>query len=204
MTNLKSSEQTPALQPPGAGLPWVERMIARHWIFPRFCGKQDWQSAAKLFQDEGRKVLAVWDLIPAERLTERVLVRRAAGMEDSSRFWSAAMTVEHLNIVGQGIRRTIQALRRGVVPDRVARTQDVKPTGEWAVDAVHASFLQLLEEAAVSESPVPPGQGPVFAHPWFGPLDAFQWHCVLGMHQGIHRKQIEAIREGLKQKQARS
>jgi hypothetical protein len=30
-------------------------------------------------------------------------------------------------------------------------------------------------------------------HPWFGPITAHQWNWLMGIHQSIHRKQIEEI-----------
>src|SRR5262245_33569829 len=127
-----SNTNPPKLQRPGAGLPWWELLVARYFVFPRACRRLTWAAAGQLFQDEGARILAIWDALPAARLSERVLIRRFAGIEDSSRFWSAAMTVEHLNIVGSGIRRIISSLRRGKVPDRVTRVEDVKPRGEAA------------------------------------------------------------------------
>jgi hypothetical protein len=191
---------TPALQPPGAGLPWWELLTAKYLYFPHVCRNLTWAAAGALFQVEGAKILAIWDGLPAEKLTERVLVRRLTGLEDSSRHWSAAMTVEHLNIVGAGIRRTIGSLRQGSIPAKVARVEDVKPKGEADPAEVRAEFVGLLEESAAaekSEPPIPRGQGPRYNHPWFGPINAHQWHCLLGIHQGLHRKQLEAIRAGL-------
>lgn len=191
---------TPSLQAPGAGLPWWELFVARRWVFPRACRRLTWETAGQLFRDEGAKILAIWDTIPTARLNERVLIRRLRGMEDSSRFWSAAMTVEHLNIVASGIRLAILGLRRGSAPNREVRTQDVKPKGEMPPEEVKAKFTRMLADTAgadATETPIPPGEGPKFPHPWFGPLDAFHWRCLLGVHQQIHRKQIEAIRDGL-------
>jgi hypothetical protein len=86
------------------------------------------------------------------------------------------------------------------VPGRPARVEDVKPAGATDPAAVRAAFVRLLAETAAEEAAEPavaPGVGPRFAHPWFGPIDAFRWHCLLGIHQGIHRRQLEAIRAGL-------
>ncbi len=190
----------PALQPPGAGLPWWERLVAKYVVFPRACRRLGWAGAAELFQAEGARVLAVWDALPPERLTERVLIRRFPGIEDSSRYWSAGMTVEHLNIVGADIRAVVRSLRAGRVPDRAARVEDVKPRGEAGPAATRAAFVEILAETAAEEAavaPVAPGVGPRYDHPWFGPIDAFRWHALLGIHQGLHRRQIEAIRDGL-------
>ena len=195
-----ASTGTPALQPPGAGLPWWELLVAKYLVFPRACRKLTWAAAAQLFQEEGAKIFTIWDALPPESLGERVLIRRLAGIEDSSRFWSMAMTVEHLNIVGSNICQAIYSLRRGEAPARLARTEDVKPCGEMVPAEVRAEFVHLLRQAASAETvepPVPLGVGPRYAHPWFGPIDAHQWHCLLGLHQRLHRKQIEAIRAGL-------
>lgn len=189
----------PTLQPPGAGLPWWELLAARHVVFPRACRRLTWAGAARLFQDEGAGVLAVWDALPAARLGERVLIRRLAGLEDSSRYWSAAMTVEHLNIVGTGVRRIVAGLRRGEVPERPARVEDVKPRGLTPPAEVRSAFARLLADSAGDAAALPlrRGEGPRYAHPWLGPLDAYRWHCLLGLHQGIHRRQLEAVRDGL-------
>ena len=110
------------------------------------------------------------------------------------------MTVEHLNIVGFAIRELINGLRRGELPARAARIEDVKPRGETPAAEVRSEFSRLLSEAAAATTTEPPfhrGEGLRAAHPWFGPIDAFQWHCLLGSHKRIHRKQIEAIRDAL-------
>ena len=121
----------PKLQPPGAGLPWWMLLAARHVVFPLAVRRmKDWAGATRPFREVGDRILAIWDALPAERLGERVLINRIGGLEDSSRYWSAAMTVEHLNIVGFGVRRGIAGLRRGEVPDRVRGTAEVKPKGE--------------------------------------------------------------------------
>jgi hypothetical protein len=184
----------PKLQPPGAGLPWWQLLAARYVLFPLAVRKLTWESASRLFQKEGQKVLALWETFPPSRLTERVLVPRLRGIEDSSRYWSAAMTVEHLNIVGFGILELIAGLRVGRTPARAPRVQDVKPRGEQPPGEVRAEFSRLLTQAAgTREQPIAPGVGLRAQHPWFGPMDAFRWHCLLGIHQRIHRGQLEAI-----------
>jgi hypothetical protein len=197
MSTRSPENPSPILQRPGTGLPWWERLAIRYVIFPRACRRLVWAGANRLFQDEGARILAIWDSLPSERLNEQTLIDRVRGIEDSSRFWSVAMTVDHLNIVGSGIRGIIGRLRRGESPNRIVRVEDVKPRGEKDPAEVRVEFVKLLE-AAKADSPISRGEGSRLAHPWFGLLDAFQWHCFLGLHQRIHRKQIEAIRDGLK------
>ena len=202
----------PALQPPGAGLPWPEYVLSRYVLLPLASRKLDWAQAGRLFQREGQRVLDLFDALRAGqggldlfaagragRRTERVLVARLRGLEDSSRHWSAAMTVEHLHIVGTGILAAIASLRAGNVPPGQASTADVKPRGEEAPEETRAKFVGLLADGAAADAlpPMRPGVGPRYPHPWFGPLDAHRWHVLNGIHQGIHRKQLEAIRAGL-------
>ncbi|MCE9534301.1 MAG: hypothetical protein K8T89_24745 [Planctomycetes bacterium] len=199
---MASSDEsiTHKLQKPGSGLPWWELLAARYIVFPHICRKLSWAAAAKQFQDEGSRVLAAFDALPAEKLREPVLIRRVAGMEDSSRYWSAAMTVEHLTMVGTAIRQTISSLRRGVVPTIQPRVENFKPKGAAEPAEIRSAFVRLLAEAEAAEKvepAIPRGEGPKYAHPWFGPMDAYQWNCLISFHQSIHRKQIEAIQAGL-------
>ncbi len=191
---------TPILEPPGAGLPWWELLYGRHILFPLACRRHSWAGAGRLFQEEGRRILAVWDTLSPEQLRRQVLVGRHPGIEDSSRFWSVAMTVEHLLIVAALVRETIDSLRRGDVPAFLIRVAEVKPRGERAPEAVRTAFVQLLDEVAAADATEPPmarGQGPRHPHPWLGPINGFEWRFMMAMHQGLHRRQIESIRKGI-------
>lgn len=146
--------------------------------------------------DGGSKSPRVLGIHSASSLNRNFLVPRLQGPEDLSRYWSVAMTVEHLNIVGHNIRKMIQNLSDGEIPKRVARTEDVKPQGIANPAEVRLRFVEFLAESAAEEKNLPPikrGDGGKSQHPWFGPLDSFQWHRLLGMHQRIHRRQIEEI-----------
>ncbi len=189
------------LQPPGAGLPFLEWAALRFFIFPRACRRLTWERAAEMFQREGKKILALWDAVDPARLGERVLIPRLRGIEDSSRQWSVAMTVEHLNIVGEKMVEVASALRAGereLGPP--VGTADVKPQGIETPAAIRARFLELLQSAAelgAHSAPAPEELRARFPHPWFGPIDAHRWHCLNALHQRLHRTQIEAIREQL-------
>jgi hypothetical protein len=91
-------------------------------------------------------------------------------------------------------------VHRPTAPRRRARaeprTEDFKPGGTAPPEQVRAAFVRLLADAEaeeLTEPPIPRGRGPRFAHPWFGPLDAYRWHALLTFHQSIHLRQIEAI-----------
>ena len=129
--------------------------------------------------------------------SRRVLIRRLPGMEDSSRYWSVWMTLDHLRIVHGGMDRIIGDLTNGRMPEGIASTATVKPSPE-ATRGVIAAFRKSCD--ALLETVAAAGNLKTrlrYSHPWFGPLDAYGWHALAAGHMGIHRAQIERIiREG--------
>jgi len=133
----------------------------------------------------------------AETGARRVLIRRVAGLEDSSRFWSVWMTLDHLRIVNVALADLIGSLARGVVPDTVVSTAAVKPrpdVGDETIAAFEASCARL--SAVVAAAPDLSTRGRL-THPWFGPLDAASWYVLAGVHMGVHRLQIRRILAGM-------
>ena len=186
----------PQLAAPGAGLPKIELFIGR-WLFVRSLRRGTRESFIAQFQSERETIRALVRSCDADAATRRVLIKRPRGMEDSSRNWSVWMTLDHLRIVNGGITRTVGALLRGVVPPGNASTAAVKPGPEVTAAVVadyEASCDALLAQVAAALDLKTTVR---FAHPWFGPLDAFGWLAMAGTHMGIHRGQIERIIEGL-------
>lgn len=69
------------------------------------------------------------------------------------------------------------------VADDEERPADVVAAYEESCDALLATIASIPNlKTAVR-----------FAHPWFGPMDAFGWHALAGGHMSIHRVQIERI-----------
>jgi hypothetical protein len=97
-----NSEKEIRLAPPGAGLPKVELLVAR-WLFQWRRARGSRQSFTEAFQRErGRIRLSIGDLSP-DACAQRVLIPRLRGLEDSSRYWSVWMTLDHLRIVHRSI-----------------------------------------------------------------------------------------------------
>jgi hypothetical protein len=186
----------PKLAPPGAGLPKIELIIARLlFTLQRWRGNRDSFNAR--FQQERAGIHALVNPCDAESGTRRVLIKRVPGLEDSSRYWSVAMTLDHLRIVHGTIIRTIEALAGGVVPKVVASTANIKP-GLQATMAVVTDYEQSCDRLLAAVAAVPDLNTPLrYAHPWFGPLNAGGWHALAASHIKIHRVQIERIRQGL-------
>jgi hypothetical protein len=191
-----TTEIEPKLAPPGAGLPAVELAIARILIaVGRATGSRDSQTAK--FQAEREKIRALLTGLDPAQCGRRVLVRRVIGMEDSSRFWSVWMTLDHLRIIHDGMARIIGSLGKGVVPPGQSSTAAVKPSldADAGITPRYEASCDTLLAAAAGVPELKTAAR--YAHPWFGPLDAAGWYGVAGVHLGIHRVQLERIAAGL-------
>jgi hypothetical protein len=180
------------LQPPGAGLPRVELLVARLRVrlFAPFISRQ---GASRRFREESDRILILARSLSPTDAARRVLIPRLRGLEDSSRYWSVYMTLEHLVIVDTAIRSGIEALTAGHQIDRVASTAAVKPSPTAGADmierfgAVVGDYLARVEGIPDLRSRI------TYRHPWFGPLTALGWHRLAAVHTSLHRKQIERI-----------
>jgi len=189
----------PKLAPPGAGLPKFELYIG--WLLftiYRLLGNRD--SFNKSFQREREAIRVLVGACQGDSAGRRILIERPHGLEDSSRYWSVWMTLEHLSIVHQSMIRIIRALTSGVVPEGKASTANVKPSpeaGAAAVEKFERSCDVLLETVA---RVVDFKTKAKYVHPWFGALNAAGWHALSANHIAIHRVQIERIVQGLRSK----
>jgi hypothetical protein len=186
----------PRLAPPGAGLPAPERLIARilFGLRRRTSDRTGSDSRFREQREAVRRLVAGLDDVSAAR---RILIARPRGLEDSSRYWSVWMTLDHLRIVHHEIARIIGELGKGTVPAGQASTAAVKPAAEVGREVVGA-YEQSCDALLAAAAAVPELRTAVrFPHPWFGPLDAAGWHQLAAGHMGIHRVQIERIIAGL-------
>ena len=191
-----NSIEEPKLAPPGAGLPKPELFIAR-LIFAVQSRKGNRSTFNARFAQEREIIRRLVDSCDPASAATRVLINRIPGLEDSSRYWSVWMTLDHLRIVNTGVAKTIDTLAKEIPRSGSASTAAVKPTA-----AVDSSVREAYEKscdavlAAVEAAPNLKTKAR-FTHPWFGSLDASGWHAMAGSHMGIHRKQITRILQGL-------
>jgi DinB superfamily len=193
---MNTTNLPPVLAAPGAGLPRIERFVANlmiHWKSRRTSRKD----AAATFSRERGMILGLLGGREAAQLSERALIKRLPGLEDSSRYWSLLMVADHLRIVNEEITGVITCLTRGTLPERTADIAKVKPSGNVGVEVI-AEFEKSCERFTDTVS----GAGNLktalkFAHPWFGPMDAAAWHFMTGFHMQLHRKQMELIQATL-------
>ncbi len=198
MTTISSLTTTPskspALAPPGAGIPAIERLIGGSiFALRRRFGTP--QSLTTQFQHERALIADLYQRPQSSPalLSQRILIPRLRGLEDSSRYWSVHMTLDHLRIVNLGIARVISTLCSGQSPGRVIGTAEVKPSPDVTSSIIpdyESSCDRLLATVAAHTALKNPLKHP---HPWFGPLDAHGWHAMSAMHMGIHRAQIARI-----------
>ena len=193
---MNTASQVPRLAPPGAGLPKIEHFFANlmiHWKARR----TNRAEAEATFAGEHAAIVNLLRSGDPARFATPVLVKRLPGLEDSSRYWSLLMTLDHLRIVNAEITRVIAALCNGNVPPEVASTAAVKPS-EDVDKSVIARFGQGCSDFERTVAAQAPLTSQVkYAHPWFGPMDAAAWHFMAGFHMRLHRKQVELILAGL-------
>lgn len=147
-----------------------------------------------MFQKQGRILVDLTLNLSADCLQEPVLIERIQGIEDSSRFWSPGMVLEHLIIVGSQMMRGIVQLSRGIELTGTPDVAAVKPKQAYGAGAVGVfqSFLSQYADT-MNREVADRNSTTTLTHPWFGPMNAHQWHCLAAIHQTIHRKQMQKI-----------
>jgi hypothetical protein len=189
----------PLLQKPGAGLPFLEYLLARYWILPTASRKTTWEQSVEQIVRESNRIFEMTATLSPEQLGEKVLIKRIPGIEDSSRYWSVAMTMEHLIIVGTGMTDIISSLSNGKKPPIEPDTAKVKPHGTLPVAQARQAlkdFTTRASEKLLASGPTAIGDRnspTTLKHPWFGELPARKWIWVFGLHHSVHRRQIAAI-----------
>jgi uncharacterized damage-inducible protein DinB len=194
-------KQTPPvqLQKPGAGLPLLEALVVRFiygYIISKRSLPDDNIKTLQIFTD---KILKITKNLDTQQLETRILVPKLQGLEDSSRFWSVSMTLEHLLIVAKNMKFIITELSHNRVPPLKVDIAKVKPLGETSSKEVLAefeTFFKNLPQELNSQIGDIRCSATLF-HPWFGESKALQWHWLLGTHQGIHYNQIKHILRAL-------
>ncbi len=192
-----NSHPEPQLAAPGAGIPLLERLIGK-MIFTarRLAGNRD--SFNRRIVREREFIRRLVESCDPASLGKRVLIKRLPGLEDSSRYWSVLMTLDHLRIVNTQLVEVFERLPQGKLPDHEADTAAVKPSAEVRHEVI-GSYETSCDALLTAIAAVPDLKTRTrYRHPWFGPMDAYAWHSLAGGHMGIHRVQIERIIEGIR------
>ena len=190
-----TDQNEPRLASPGAGLPAVELVAARLLFVAKrlLCSRR---SCDIRFANERQRILELVRDCTPQQGARRVLIQRMAGLEDSSRYWSIWMTLDHLRIVHCSMADWIGELMRGVVPVAVTSIAAVKPRNDVGHEVLVPFEVSCNALASVVASSSNLRTKSRYSHPWFGPLNAADWYMLSGIHMGIHRRQIERILAG--------
>jgi hypothetical protein len=196
---MSDAEIIAKLGKPGAGLPLVESLVMRWVVGPFISKKFGWDENRRRFEKTTAALLKEIEGLDDKQLATRILVPPLQGLEDSSRYWSAAMLFEHLIIVGEGVKGGIISLSRGIVPDVKVDTGKVKPSGDPTPSGIIQKYRQFSSavQDELEKSVKDKDSKAVLHHPWLGPLNCRQWHWLLATHQGIHLRQLREIVKGL-------
>ena len=189
----------PKLAAPGAGIPFRRKLLFTYIVRPLVAARSDWLENARGFAAITDKILAELQGLSVEQLTTRRLVPKQPGLEDSSRYWSIAMALEHLVIVGRQMEEVIGALSSEKRLVQKVDTAKVKPLGQKASQDVIEEFKAWAVGAEqrvldVSRSQTSRAQ---LAHPWFGSFNSLQWQWLMTQHHATHLRQIRSIRQQL-------
>lgn len=189
----------PKLEKPGAGLPFFEWAFAKYILFPRRFKSVTTEAALSQFAVETKAIQALIAPLAEADLSKRRLIPRLPGLEDSSRYWSTAMTLQHLVIVLSGMKDMMVGLTKGIAPKRATSTADVKPSTDVNAATIAADFENVSRVFMETVAGIDLGSSPntKYPHPWFGPLNAKQWLVIAASHQQLHRKQVSEIAKRL-------
>ncbi|MGJ8725371.1 MAG: DinB family protein [Roseibacillus sp.] len=189
-------ETEPKLDAPGAGLPAPMLFVAKRvsLIRARLGTREKFLTE---FGSEQAKIAKLIEPLSSDQRGQRILIPRLIGLEDSSRFYSVWMTLDHLRITNLAFASIIKQLSQGHVPDIMVSTADVKPDPEVTQEiekdykASCRTFLATIRKLPELKTEAQ------LNHPWFGPMNAHRWLSLSAFHMGIHRRQIKAITQRL-------
>lgn len=189
--------QLPKLAPPGAGLPWIENFILKYIYYPAKLKQTSWNENLDRLQRETHNIINICDVLTEQDFQTRVLVPRLRGMEDSSRYWSAALTVSHLMISLESMASAALELSQGKKLEKRVGTADVKPKQEDVTSKmIMLKNLKELTDQTVNKLKAYEKEHSLEHkawHPWFGEIEADGWVWTMAQHQALHRKQIQLI-----------
>lgn len=188
--------QEPKLDAPGAGLPAPMLFVAKRvsLLRARLGTREKFLTE---FENEKTKISELIAPLSNNQRSQRILIPRLIGLEDSSRFYSVWMTLDHLRITNLAFATIIKQLSQEQAPDIVVSTADVKPDPE-VTQAIEKDYetANRIFLATVKKAPELKTEAEL-THPWFGPMNAHRWLSLSAFHMGIHRRQIKAISDRL-------
>ena len=184
------------LQPPGAEIPALERKALELALRASCLAMSDIQ-AANLFRREANLLIRLAEGDESYDPFQPLVIPRVIGIEDSSRNWSVMMVLEHLCLANREMLTATQALFEGITPRGEVDVALYKPASDIGFEVLD-QYRDLSDEYFLTIERLIESRGQLqtaarFRHPWFGMLNAHQWHCLAAFHQRIHRRQAQKI-----------
>ncbi len=199
--------QEPHLQPPGAGLPFLQGLYLKYWMYPRLIKHYDGAASIDAMLRETARIIELATPLDDDAFFTPVLIEPLPALEDSSRYWSVAMVMEHLIICMRPMTQIAQTLAAGKTMNANTSPANVKPKGgrtlgkaEWIKlfdDVTNECAERLKGFATRADVANPPKDAPRLGHPFFGDIHARGWIWVMGVHPTTHRRQVQRIIAGL-------
>ncbi len=191
--------QEPKLQKAGKGLPLIEWGLSRFIFLPRTLKHISSAQAVQIHQDCGNKALHIANSLTTKQQTKRILIKRIRGIEDSSRCWSAAMTIDHLLIVGTAMTNIIESLAHQRSVEINIKVEDAKPDPNRLPVQVFIEYQKYLDTypAKINALTSLDNNAYTHKHPWFWNMTASEWLILNALHNRIHLKQMIKIAEKL-------
>ena len=198
---MSAKNNEPQLEEPGAGLPFYQHFFLRFFVGPFVAARSDWDKNWRTFDSVNQKIFNKLASLDGKQLETRVLIKPLSGIEDSSRYWSAAMTLEHLIVVGNLVGDGIIKLSNNQKPTEKVSIAAVKPKG--GIDGKtqleeYKEFTKRIRSQVEAAKSKALSSTTTFNHPWFGEFSALQWQWMLCAHTLSHYRQIKQIADGLK------
>lgn len=189
---MAKSQHVPQLEAPGSGLPPLELFIGKVG-FALYRSMSSHQGATARFKSESQQLISLATSVSEEVGRQRVLIKRVTGIEDSSRFWSVFMVLDHLLIADRLTIKIIENLSQEQdFPQRIT-IEGIKPQPERGKEVID-EFKHLVQDYILCLEQITHWHSSSYhAHPWFGPLNAYGWHCFTAFHHFIHRRQLYRI-----------
>ncbi len=190
MTNVTATKIAP--------LPFPESFLLRYLIAPYYLSKYDLAFASSDYEKLTKIIIRLVNAAGADKITQRVKIKRIYGLEESSTNWSLGMTLEHLVLVGEGFMKIIQQLNDDGKSSVIANPALVKPQGEIADPlALFTDHIQKYKDfiAGINFSK---NSTSTNLHPWVGELTQKDWHSFTVIHLQVHLRQIKIIFDHLK------
>lgn len=189
------SAAEPDLAPPGAGVTFLERKLLT-WAVGWRARQWSVAEALRRFLEGADRFLERIGPLDEATGRRRVLIPRRPWLEDSSRYYSPYMVLQHVAMVDRGGIGLVVLLAAGRTSDRQASTAAVKPAPDAGPETLE-TFRQVREQwrerlAGIERLPTAARH----AHPWTGPLDAHRWLCLSVLHHDIHLRQLDRILAG--------